>query len=53
MSTNRAVAFLNILGFKNLIRKNSAENIANQYSRVVDMTRMFNRDQILKNLACF
>jgi len=41
---NRAVAFLDILGFKDLISKYSADNIAEKYSRVIDMTKSFNKD---------
>ena len=40
----RAVAFLDILGFKDLIGKNSAEKVAEKYSRVIDMTKSFNKD---------
>jgi len=44
MSEYRAVAFLDILGFKDLINKNSADKVAEKYSRVIDMTKAFNRD---------
>ena len=44
MSVCRAVAFLDILGFRELMRNNSTEKVAEKYSRVIDMTRAFNKD---------
>lgn len=42
MSEYRAVAFLDILGFRDLLSKNSADQIAEKYSRVINMAQSFN-----------
>jgi|WetSurSiteA1Bulk_404760.scaffolds.fasta_scaffold19105_3 hypothetical protein len=44
MAEYRAVAFLDILGFKDLISKNSADKVAKKYIRVIDSIKAFNKD---------
>ena len=44
VSEYRAVAFLDILGFRDLLSKNSADEIAEKYSRVINMAKSFNKD---------
>lgn len=48
MSKCRAVAFLDILGFRHLISTNSTEAVAEKYSRVIGATKAFNKD-VAKN----
>lgn len=44
MSERRAVAFLDILGFRDLMSNNSIEEVAEKYSQMIKMTKAFNKD---------
>lgn len=44
MAKYRVVAFLDILGFKDLLGKNGADAIADKYSHVIHLVKSFNRD---------
>lgn len=46
MSHKRAVAFLDILGFKDFIANLSTDNLAEKYTRIISLAEAFNKDLI-------
>lgn len=46
MSPKKAVAFLDILGFKEMIANLSTDELAEEYTRIISVTEAFNKDLI-------